>query len=158
MVTGVENRKRALEDLEIAATLALPLSFICSFLLLTAPCLLKDKICNPFPFFSAYVLGFVIGYLISDKVLHMMEWIKDERKEPDMAKGKKGIMFAVISIIVGYIIGIINSYLCVCITGVPYSIYDIVRGWGVIVGGAGFCGFLGGWAFKAKRALLYVSF
>ncbi len=150
MVISKENkRERALEDLKIQAIITLPLSFIGVFLLFSAPCLLKDKICNPAPFFSAYAWGFVIGYLISDKLLHMSNWILNRNKEPDI----KGILFALISIIVGYIIGVLKSFLYVYITGIHYTLFDILSGWGIIIGGAGFCGFLGGWAFKTKKII-----
>jgi len=153
MVTQTKQREKALEDLKISAMLTLPLSFIIAFILFSAPCLLKDKICNPAPFFSAYALGFVVGYLISDKILHMSDWILDENKEPVMAKGKKGIQFALISIVVGYVIGILNAYSYACIMGLSYTWFDILCGWGVIVGGAGYSGFFGGWAFKTQKII-----
>ncbi len=85
-----KEREAALEILRISTLLALPLSFICTFLLFVTPCLFRDKICNPAPFFSAYAWGFAVGYLISDKILHMSDWILDESKRPDLAEGRKG--------------------------------------------------------------------
>jgi len=147
------KRERALEDLKIQAIITLPLSFVGVFLLFLAPCLLKDKICNPAPFFSAYAWGFAIGYLFSDRLLHMSGWILDRSKEPNMIEGRRGILFALVSIVVGYVIGVLKAFLYVYVTGIHYTLFDILRGWGIIIGGAGFCGFLGGWAFKTKEII-----
>ena len=153
-----KEREAALEILRISTLLALPLSFICTFLLFVTPCLFRDKICNPAPFFSAYAWGFAVGYLISDKILHMSDWILDESKRPDLAEGRKGVTFALVSIVVGYMIGIIESLLYVHIMSISYTPYDIIRGWSVIIGGAGFCGFLGGGMFKIKKIVSYANY
>jgi len=52
--------------------------------------------------------------------------------------------FALVSIVVGYVTGVLNAFVYVLTTGTQFTLFDIFSGWGVIIGGAGFCGFLGG--------------
>ncbi len=81
-----------------------PISFFFVFIAYFMAYILKDKILVFTPYVTTYLIGFVAGYFMTEKITKFSEWLTHTEGQPNMRK------WFLIGWILGYFVAISVSY------------------------------------------------
>lgn len=107
----------------------------------------KPMLASPLPYLGGYPWGFILGYLISNRMLRIREWMRTVKEEP-VSNRKNNLRFFAFAALVGYIIAIIHTYPTMVIEGTYRKFTDLVFT-SFLVWGSSLTAVLGGMGIRA---------
>ncbi|ADC66024.1 hypothetical protein Ferp_1884 [Ferroglobus placidus DSM 10642] len=136
-----DARIEKIREWRIVTAIFFPISFLFVFIAYFMAYIFKDKILDLTPYVTTYLIGFVAGCFMTEKITKFSEWLTHAKDQPNMRK------WFLTGWILAYFIAISISYVYATLYEISYKLDNWLIGWGLLFSATTFMGFFGGSGF-----------